>query len=195
MTSELEADSVYSWDKQPRESARAYEAARLYFEMRADRSHAAVAQKLRKNKSLIERWSSKWRWIDRALAFDAHLSAQERNACETAARKDAEKWQRRQEEERERKFDRGLRIGTKVDRMLQFPLATTTRSDGETKVHPARWSLRDIALLAATSSKLIGQAIRNEGAAITSAESALCDETWVIEDYGSPAEPAGGSLP
>ena len=58
------------WARRPDESPRAYEAALLYFHMNANRSLAAVCRKLGKNVSLMKRWSSKYEWGARALAFD-----------------------------------------------------------------------------------------------------------------------------
>lgn len=59
----------------PTESAQAYQAACAYFEMGADRSCEAVAQKYTKNASLIRRWSALHNWVERAREYDAALSA------------------------------------------------------------------------------------------------------------------------
>lgn len=58
----------------PAESAQAYQAAVAYFEMGADRSCEAVAQKYTKSASLIRRWSSQHDWGERARLYDAQLA-------------------------------------------------------------------------------------------------------------------------
>ena len=57
-------------ERKENESARAFAAARLYFAMGPERSLAKVAQELNKPLSLINRWSARWAWVDRARAFD-----------------------------------------------------------------------------------------------------------------------------
>lgn len=53
--SERGVSAPTSWTRIPKEPARAFEAASLYFQMRASRSLAAVSRKLGKNVSLMER--------------------------------------------------------------------------------------------------------------------------------------------
>ena len=38
----------------------------------ADRSLTALSQQLRKSKSLLARWSTQFRWVPRASAWDSH---------------------------------------------------------------------------------------------------------------------------
>lgn len=58
------------WERQPAESAPAYEAFRTYREMGADRSTAKVAHQLGKSKTLMDRWSRAHAWVVRATAWD-----------------------------------------------------------------------------------------------------------------------------
>ena len=51
----------------------AYQAFRMFVEAGIGRSAREVGRKLGKNWSLISRWSSKHRWLERAHAFDARL--------------------------------------------------------------------------------------------------------------------------
>jgi hypothetical protein len=95
-------DSRNPWDRQPDESARAFEARREYIEMGASRSLAAVGQKLAKSRQLLSRWSARWRWVESAAAFDAMRDAELTRAVVEAhakkAREDAVKWARRLDE-------------------------------------------------------------------------------------------------
>jgi hypothetical protein len=61
---------VDPWDRQPGESARAYEAFRNYRDAGPDRSLRKTADALHRNRTLMERWSANWGWVVRADAWD-----------------------------------------------------------------------------------------------------------------------------
>ncbi len=81
------ARSENSWERQPGESAQAYEAFKIYCELGEERSTRAVGQKCIKSVSLILRWSSKWNWVDRARDYDNELRRQKLRAEKEAYRK------------------------------------------------------------------------------------------------------------
>ena len=58
------------WERQEGESEKAFEAFAIYKDMGANRSIQMVGQKLGKSRVLIERWSSRWNWVERARAYD-----------------------------------------------------------------------------------------------------------------------------
>lgn len=58
-------------ERQPKETAPAYEAFRCYLEQGTTRSTAAVARALGKSKTLTDRWCSRWSWVERVRAFDS----------------------------------------------------------------------------------------------------------------------------
>lgn len=67
------------WERQPGEPARAFAAFCLYRDMPAhERSLRAVAERLsskgsgrgRRSTRPLERWSTRWRWVERARAWD-----------------------------------------------------------------------------------------------------------------------------
>lgn len=62
------------WDQRPNESSKAYAAFEVYRDMGAERSTAAVSQKLGKAKALIQRWSATHGWVDRCRLFDERVS-------------------------------------------------------------------------------------------------------------------------
>lgn len=81
------------WDKREDESAKAYEWFCRYRDMGTDRSHDKLHQKYSEStskKSVTLRWSSKYAWVERAEAYDAHLEAIKRKANEDRVRKTAE---------------------------------------------------------------------------------------------------------
>ena len=75
------------WERQKGESAQAFEAFSTYLGMGAERSTRAVAQKLGKSASLIQRWSREKDWQERVRAYDNDLEKEARRKA-VAARKD-----------------------------------------------------------------------------------------------------------
>jgi hypothetical protein len=63
------------WERRPDESPPAYEAFRVYLDAGPARSGAKVANELQKSRSLINRWSARHGWPDRAAAWESHLMA------------------------------------------------------------------------------------------------------------------------
>ena len=147
---------TYLWDRQPGESAPAYEAARLYFDLGAQRSLEQVRQKLGKSKDLMERWSARWAWVDRAAAWDAMLRSRELAAREASLAAEAERWAARRAAEAEREWAFAEQLMERARAMLAFPLQTREiAEDGKTiVVKPARWAIRDAAGMADTAAKL-----------------------------------------
>jgi hypothetical protein len=179
------------WQRRPREPARAYEAARAYFEMRAARSLTSVAQKYAKSTPLIKRWSVKWQWVSRAAAFDRYMDEVAERAVEKATREAAIRWQRLHEELRERKYQASVRLLDRVDKMLDFPLATVTTTEREglngtviktTIIKPARWSMDSAGRLAVLGFRLAAEAIRGDGG-LGNDEPAVRAEEFAFSDF------------
>ena len=61
------------WERQPGESAQAYEAFAIYRDMGSNRSLRVVAEQLSKSDTLIKRWSREKKWGERCRAYDNHL--------------------------------------------------------------------------------------------------------------------------
>ena len=67
------SQSHKSWEQQPGESDKAFEAFRVYLEMGKSRSLAAVAQQLSKSIQLTKKWSGRWKWPLRVRKHTASL--------------------------------------------------------------------------------------------------------------------------
>ena len=63
-----------AWERQPKESAPAYEAFSIYRDMGAERSLQAVATQLAKSLPLMKRWSRMWSWGERVRAYEDALN-------------------------------------------------------------------------------------------------------------------------
>lgn len=82
------------WERQPSESPQAHDGFVVYLDLGAGRSLRQAAATLKKNKSLLERWSSRHDWVTRAGAYDAHmlrrrLEAREESLVAAEARRNA----------------------------------------------------------------------------------------------------------
>lgn len=79
------------WEPQPNESSVAYQAFAMYRDFGPERSIDSVSRKLSKSIPLLKRWSSKWAWVERAMAFDTYLDSVRLAAREQTAAKEARK--------------------------------------------------------------------------------------------------------
>lgn len=61
------------WERQNGESEKAFEAFSIYRDMNTNRSIRAVGETLGKSSALMERWSSRWDWVERVRAYDNEL--------------------------------------------------------------------------------------------------------------------------
>jgi len=59
-----------SWERQPRETEKAYAAFECYLEMGEERTVTKCSQKVGKNRVQIDRWRGKFNWKERALEYD-----------------------------------------------------------------------------------------------------------------------------
>jgi len=85
------------FEQQPRESAKAFAAFKTYLDMGPERSLVAVAAKLDRHASQMERWSAKFDWPARVQAHAAHFAEIERKAIEALAVERAVDWDKTHE--------------------------------------------------------------------------------------------------
>lgn len=140
------------------ESAPAYAARLAYLEMGGERSVAKVARKLSKSKTLINRWSGRYEWVDHARRYDEAWAAVAMMAQHEAERKEAEKWAARRQEQREREWDASQALLKKAQEMMKFPLATVEQKQADGKIiniiKPAGWSFATAAKVYESAAKL-----------------------------------------
>jgi len=80
------------FDRQRRESSKAFAAFMIYLDLGPNRSHALVAEKLRVSNRMVHKWSAKYGWVERVAARDAYLGEVERLAIERVATEKAVEW-------------------------------------------------------------------------------------------------------
>ena len=87
----LSLNSIEPWEQQENETATAFAAFVIYRDLGLGiRSVAKVGQELGKSKTLIERWSSQWNWVNRCRVYDQELDRliRERHMSELYAARD-----------------------------------------------------------------------------------------------------------
>jgi hypothetical protein len=159
------------WHRQQGESAPAYEARWKYIQMGSGRSLAAVAQELSKSDTLIKRWSSNWRWVESAEAYDRHMVALEQRTLEDEQQRLAEEkaaeWSRRFEDLREREWKTVDAILKRLDTMLKFPVerqeVVTEGGKKITIIEPVKWTAADMGKLLLAASRIGRQATGADG--------------------------------
>ena len=78
--------SAFAWERHCNETAKAFEAFAVYRDLGLARSLALVAQKLGKSRALIDRWSARHGWVERAAAWDVEQDRTFRTEVERARR-------------------------------------------------------------------------------------------------------------
>jgi hypothetical protein len=182
--------AIKNWLRQTNESAKAYEAARTYFEMGANRTVEAVAAKYQKSIALLNRWSQRYDWVARAKAYDEHQNELQEKAREEAARKEAAKWAKRREELRNEEWKLAERIHTKLAQMLEFPVYQveyTNEHGVQMTIKPMNWSVRDVTRMAETVAKLYrtsaGMPVETTRQEITGADGGAIEITNAASEF------------
>ena len=80
------------FERQRRESSKAFAAFQAYLELGEERSHALVAKQIGISRRMIHKWSKKYGWMDRIAGRDAYLAEVERMAIEKVAIEKAVEW-------------------------------------------------------------------------------------------------------
>ena len=93
------------FEQRAKESDKAFAAFSLYLSLGAERSTREVGKRLRKSEGLIERWSSRWQWVERVASHASHLAVVEREATEALARGKSAEWLTRQQTLRESEWE------------------------------------------------------------------------------------------
>ena len=80
------------FERQRRESSKAFAAFKTYLDLGPDRTHALVAEKLGISTRMVHKWSTKYGWVERVAARDAYIAEVERLAIERVAVEHAVEW-------------------------------------------------------------------------------------------------------
>ena len=145
------------WGRRSGESIEAYRAFLAYRDLEAGRSLDATRRALARGPSylrLVERWSSRWGWVDRAGAWDDHLQL----GRDLVAAERAGEWERRRLDALEAGWRDAQALRTKARAMLDFPLEVErvedTAAGTVTIREPARWTFDTLVRLVKTVAEL-----------------------------------------
>lgn len=130
------------WEPKKQETSDAYSAFVRYRDQ-ADRSMPALADELGCRVEVLKRWSSRFAWVDRCRAWDAHLQAER----DRAAAAEARRWAERHQRAREQAYAAAQALRAKATEMLDTDLADS------------KWGMRDAAALLKTAHELEAAAL------------------------------------
>lgn len=101
------------WERQPAESAQAFEAFAKYRDMGVNRSLRKVVQEINKSLTTIGEWSSKHDWVKRVAAWDAEQDRIARNEmmAEMAATRKKQRQQAQKMQEKGMELLESIRLG------------------------------------------------------------------------------------
>lgn len=83
-TTETTNNTPLPWERQDRETPKAFEAFCVYRDMGTERSASKVANIVGKSYSLMQQWCNKYGWVDRAAAWDDEQDRIKREAEQKA---------------------------------------------------------------------------------------------------------------
>lgn len=116
-----------AFERQEKESEKAFAAFSIYLSQGTGRSLAKVAAKLGRSKVMMEKWSRRWDWQGRLLAYAAHMATVEREAAEAMARVKAVDWAKRYQELREAEWEMRKEVLKFASEVLQRWMARADR--------------------------------------------------------------------
>lgn len=156
------------WARRANESARAYEAFKVYLEMSPltrtfqKSFYLAYPDSKRISGSWI-RWYREHEWTQRATAYDYYNNKLELEAESKARADEAEKWARRRLETAEVEWELGEALHKRAKEMLAFKIAeqervTSVYDDGRPRetiiLRPVKWTLQTVNKFAEVGSVL-----------------------------------------
>lgn len=145
------------WERQLGEPSDSFEFFCAYRDLApSERSFKAVGSMFGRTAGTIADRAKKWQWSERTAAYDEHLAMLMAENQQKALAKQAEKWAARQLELRDEEWKLHSKLRDKVERMLEFPLASQrTSKDGKTiEIQPSKWFMGDVPKMALAASQL-----------------------------------------
>lgn len=120
---EQESIGLKPWDRQPRESEKAFSAFMAYLQMEGQRSLRKLAGKLGRSDAAISNLSARHHWRDRIDAWNSHLIALQSEQTQLITQKMAVDWANRIKDWREKEFavaQSGIELARQIiDKLLK----------------------------------------------------------------------------
>lgn len=156
-----------SWDRQPGEPERGYDAFLVYRDLGPERSVPA-AYRQRSGNDLAKQaggqwnaWSKAFHWKSRALAYDHHTARVAQDAVDKVTAAQAEKWAARRDARAEVDWQLAEDLTRKVQVWAKMPpVSRTALADGRTLVEAVGIrETKDVAAIAQAASQMAYAAI------------------------------------
>lgn len=75
-------DTILPWERQPKETEKAYEAFLIYKNAGPGRTQIDTARRLKKSYRLIKQWAKEWDWKNRVALYDRDVEQKAKAAAE-----------------------------------------------------------------------------------------------------------------
>lgn len=129
------------WDRRPDETARAHDAFLRYCQLGSSRSLESTRQSLGRVSGyvrVLEEWSSKYDWVGRARAWDAHRVAESQKGIDAATREAGIDWIKRRDQLQQRVWDAADLLFRRATEFANLPTVRVTKDiDGRpVKIEP-----------------------------------------------------------
>lgn len=150
MAKEKKQLEVKPWHAREDESTLKYAMFRLYLEMGEERTLGKTVDVSGRSYGVVAFLSMKYKWAERAKAYDAHCVAIEEAAAEKALATEGFNWGKRRSQFREREYQVAQLLMDKVWRLMQLPetevvVHETKNINGTevatvTTIQPVKWT-------------------------------------------------------
>lgn len=166
----LPRDTQHVWYRQGAagETQVAYAYFKQYLAMDAPRNVSRLARHLRMHRQSLMTYASRFKWTDRAAAYDDHRAGKELERLRVTREKRDLEWLNRRDEQRQQEWDIAQELLERVRQMLRVPLFRETVDeylegldpDGKIIIRqmvtfePLDWSAIDIARFFDVASKM-----------------------------------------
>jgi len=148
------------WERQRRESPRAYAAFVVYRDLGPGRSLSEAARSLKRSKTLLAEWSRTHNWVARADEFDAAMDRRANAAAQKRVEADERRWTGVRKQHRDRMLLAAQTLLSRADEMAGWPIAvqqiTEKDEDGRpvtVNLVPQKWTFRDMAAFYETADR------------------------------------------
>lgn len=138
------------WERQPGESAKAFEAFRVYRDAGPDRSVVGTCRRARRRPGAAQAdgrwktWRAKHNWESRAAAYDTHFAAIEQQAKEKERGKRATEMEQRRQQAQDDAWALSEQMRAKIQQMLKVPVAQR----GAKRAGVAKWDYNSLSRFA-----------------------------------------------
>lgn len=135
------------WEKLPGETSKAFNDFQIWLKLGQRRTYYEWWAITHKSRQQHFTWTKKFRWKERADAWDAHLGRIAQEQEEATTRSHAKYWAEKKEEQSKREYELRNQLEERVTKMLATPLWTekTVNEEGkEVVIRAPKWNFTHV---------------------------------------------------